>query len=229
MYRRVMIDVSRGSTNAADGADAAAYVTPRQAEDLGPRARQTIARIIDATRSVFLTRGYGGTTTDEIARIADVSRASFYTYFASKREVLLAVGAQSADANAAVVDRLAAVGGTRKGLIQWVGEYFEHLDVHGSLSQVWPEASRRDEEVRRLGMRRHIAMCRQLGEALATTAGKTVDDPLLLGLAANCTLERMWTYGELYADTIDRDDVIAQAAQVLWGAARQPVPTAART
>jgi hypothetical protein len=46
-------------------------------------------------REVFLTRGYAGTTVDEIARIADVSRASFYAYFPSKREVLLALGAPS--------------------------------------------------------------------------------------------------------------------------------------
>ena len=72
----------------------AAFLTPpsirQPANPLGPRAQRTINRIIEATRDVFLTRGYSGTTIDEIARLADVSRASFYTYFPSKRDVLIA-------------------------------------------------------------------------------------------------------------------------------------------
>ena len=76
--------------------------------ELGPRAQRTVARIIQATREVFLTRGYAGTTVDEIANIADVSRASFYTYFPTKREVLLAVGDLAATESLAAIDTLGA-------------------------------------------------------------------------------------------------------------------------
>jgi AcrR family transcriptional regulator len=44
---------------------------------VGPRASRTIATILDATRRIFLVKGYAGTTIDEIARIAGVSRGSF--------------------------------------------------------------------------------------------------------------------------------------------------------
>ena len=38
----------------------------------GTSAERTVARILDATREVFLTRGYAGTTIDEISRVADI-------------------------------------------------------------------------------------------------------------------------------------------------------------
>jgi len=191
---------------------------------LGPRSRRTVVRIIEATRDVFLTRGYAGTTIDEIARVADVSRASFYTYFASKREVLLAVGAHSASECVAVIERLPAAGSSRSGLAQWVGEYFEFLDVHGSFAFAWTQAAHEDEEIRTAGMKRHIGICRQLGVLLAATAGKTVDHPELLGLAATSAMERSWNYCQLYTDTVDRNHMITQVATVLWAAARQPSP-----
>ncbi|MGD9701225.1 MAG: TetR/AcrR family transcriptional regulator [Acidimicrobiia bacterium] len=188
---------------------------------LGPRAQRTIARIVEATREVFLTRGYSGTTIDEIARIAEVSRASFYTYFPSKREVLLALGAHDASESMAVIDRLAGSGTTRASLTEWVAEYFEFLDVHGSFSLAWTQAAQEDETIRATGMKGHLRICRKLGSTLAETAGRTAEDPAVLGLVAASLLERSWNFSQLYFDTIDRSAVIAQSAQALWGAVRQ--------
>jgi len=191
---------------------------------LGPRAQRTITRIIEATREVFLTHGYSGTTIDEIARVASVSRASFYTYFPSKREVLLAVGAHTASESLAVIQRLADLGGGRAELTRWTAEYFDFLDVHGSFSFAWTQAAHEDEEIRRAGMRGHLRICRELGTRLAATAGRIPADPTLAGLVAASVLERAWNYGGLYADTIDRTAVIAQTAQALWAMARQGPP-----
>jgi TetR/AcrR family transcriptional regulator len=196
------------------------------ADALGPRAHQTIARIIEATRDVFLTRGYPGTTIDEIARVAEVSRASFYTYFPSKREVLLAVGAYAASESMGAIEHLAERGSTRAGMIQWVSDYFDLLDVHGSFAFAWTQAAHEDEEIRTAGMKRHLSICRRFGTLLAQTAGRTAEQPAMLGLVAASALERSWSYSQLYADTIERADVIAQAAHALWGIARQPSPKA---
>ena len=49
-----------------------AAVTPQLRQPgsvLGPRAARTITAILDATRQIFLTRGYAGTI-DEIAKAA---------------------------------------------------------------------------------------------------------------------------------------------------------------
>src|SRR5271169_3685010 len=100
-------------------------VTPtlrRPGVELGPRASRTIASILDATRQLLLVKGYAGATVDEITRVAGVSRASFYTYFPSKRDVLLALGADSASGATVLIDALAEVRRpwTRDDLQAWV-------------------------------------------------------------------------------------------------------------
>ena len=191
------------------------------AATIGPRAQRTVGRILDATREVFLDRGYAGTTVDEIARVADVSRASFYTYFPSKREVLLAVGETAASESLAVMERLAEAGSTRTGLRTWVDEYFAVLDVHGAFAFAWTQAAQEDDEIRAAGMKRHLGMCRTFGVALAATARRTNERPELVGLVASSLLERSWNYCRLYSGTVARDDVVDQAAGALWALARQ--------
>jgi AcrR family transcriptional regulator len=193
----------------------------RQPSDgLGPRAQQTIARILDATRDVFLTRGYSGTTVDEIARVADVSRASFYTYYPSKREVLLTLGAASASESSAVIATLGERPRTRAGMAQFVSDYFDFLDVHGSFSFAWTQAAQEDEEIRVAGMKRHLALCGQLGDLVAQSAGRTSARPVLLGIAGSSLLERSWNYGQLYSDTVDRAAVIEETARAMFAMAR---------
>ena len=46
-------------------------------------------RIYEAAWSLMIKRGYAGTTVDDIADAADVSRATFFNYFDSKDVVLL--------------------------------------------------------------------------------------------------------------------------------------------
>jgi AcrR family transcriptional regulator len=194
----------------------------RPAKELGPRANLTIARILDATRQIFLTRGYTGTTIDEITRLANVSRASFYTYFPSKRDVLLALGADSAAAGRAVIERL--VPGNRgskdKLVLGFVREYFALLDDQGSFAFAWTQAAQEDEEIRRAGMKGHLQLCRQLGETLGLVLGRPFDNPTVHGLATFSMLERAWSYGRLYAGTIDQDALQRDIARTLAAASK---------
>jgi AcrR family transcriptional regulator len=193
----------------------------QKTEALGPRSRRTVGRILAATREVFLTRGYAGTTIDEIARVADVSRASFYTYFTTKRDVLLAVGAHSAGVSEALVEELADVGSARAELAAWVQRFFDLLDVHGSFAFAWTQAAQEDEAIRTAGMHRHLELCRRLGILLPATAGKTVDTPEITGLTAFSVMERTWNYGQIYRGSIDRAELIEQVATTVWTLARQ--------
>jgi AcrR family transcriptional regulator len=190
------------------------------ADTVGPRAQRTIERIIDATREVLLTRGYAGTSIDEIARLAGISRASFYTYFPSKRDALLAVGAHSASQTADLIARLPALGTTRAGMAKFTAMYLELLDRHGSFAFAWTQAAQEDAEIRSAGMRRHLRLCKDFGVALAETTGRPIDDPTALGLTITAMLERSWSYLQLYADRLDREQVIRRAAKTIWAAAR---------
>jgi AcrR family transcriptional regulator len=59
----------------------------------GLRARkrqQTRDRLTRAAMALFLERGFEATTLDDIATAADISRRSFFHYFASKEDVVFA-------------------------------------------------------------------------------------------------------------------------------------------
>ena len=65
---------------------------PKQA-----RSRQTKEKIIQSAIKLFETRGYEGTTSNEIAAEAGVSVGSFYVYFTDKRQILLTIFDRLAD------------------------------------------------------------------------------------------------------------------------------------
>lgn len=54
------------------------------------KRRETFARIIDKGLKLFVKHGYEGTTLDAIAQAAGISRRTFFYYFKSKEDVLLA-------------------------------------------------------------------------------------------------------------------------------------------
>ena len=59
----------------------------------GPRARkrrETLQRITETALRLFLADGYEATTLDAIALAAGISRRTFFYYFRSKEEILLA-------------------------------------------------------------------------------------------------------------------------------------------
>lgn len=76
----------------------------------GPGLRQrkqqeTRERLKRAAMALFLARGFEATTIDDIAAAADISRRSFFHYFASKEDV---VAAWQEDAAAALVAEILA-------------------------------------------------------------------------------------------------------------------------
>jgi AcrR family transcriptional regulator len=70
------------------------------------RTRQAL---IDAAATLFEQRGYDGTTIADIAAAADVSTRSFFSYFATKEEVLFP------DADARITAALTAIDERRPG------------------------------------------------------------------------------------------------------------------
>ncbi len=70
------------------------------------KRQQTRERLTRAAMALFLERGFEATTLDDIAAAADISRRSFFHYFASKEDVVFAWHEEStADLIAAVAAR----------------------------------------------------------------------------------------------------------------------------
>jgi AcrR family transcriptional regulator len=66
-------------------------VDSRKEEGLRERKRrETFQRISDAGLSLFMAKGYDATTLNEIAAEAGISRRTFFYYFDSKEDILLA-------------------------------------------------------------------------------------------------------------------------------------------
>ncbi|MEO3782340.1 TetR/AcrR family transcriptional regulator [Actinocorallia sp. B10E7] len=53
--------------------------------------RETRARVLDAAKKLFLERGVEGTTAVDLASAARISRATFFNYFGTKDDLLLAL------------------------------------------------------------------------------------------------------------------------------------------
>jgi AcrR family transcriptional regulator len=189
----------------------------------GPRANRTIAAILDATRQIFLVRGYAGTTIDDITRVAGVSRASFYTYFASKRVALMALGAHSLTQAMEMTQSLAEISPDWdvEDLTHRVEQYFNLLEEHGSFVFAWTQAAQEDEEFRRAGERGHLELCRRLGMALASLGGRPAEVPVETGLLVVAMLERVWAYSKLYAETLDKEALQRATVRMLAAAAQE--------
>jgi AcrR family transcriptional regulator len=77
-------------------------------KSLADRRSEQRERILLAARDVFAARGYGGAAIDDIVARARVSRTTFYMFFESKEECLLAVHRLGLERIGAVVAAAAA-------------------------------------------------------------------------------------------------------------------------
>lgn len=184
-----------------------------------------MAKILAATKEIFLARGYTGTTVDEITRAAGVSRASFYTYFPSKRDVLLALGAESAHAAEVMVDLISEITApwTVAEIEEFVHKSFVLLDDHASFGFAWTQAAHEDEEIRVAGMRRHLQVCRRMGQAMGTLRGWPFPDTAAQGLLVFSMLERAWSFCKLYDGKLSASAMERVIAETI-GASLSVVP-----
>lgn len=195
-------------------------LTPRlrqPAPDLGPRAQRTIESILDATREIFLTRGYGGTAIDDITNKAGVSRASFYTYFPTKRDALLALGTGATTAARKAIDNLDQLppNPTITDLENWLQDSMGFFDKYGSFGLAWTQAAYEDEELRMSSRKAHLHTCAIFGAKLNALRKVPLADDEKLGLLVFSMLERTWTQQNLYDPTVTRKDVVATGARVI--------------
>ena len=93
---------------------------------LGPRASETVGRILTAATRLFAERGYNGTGIDDLAAAAGVGRATFYRYFGDKPALLRTLAREYRVAAVELVERLTTVeptGGPNDELREWLSDF----------------------------------------------------------------------------------------------------------
>jgi TetR/AcrR family transcriptional repressor of mexJK operon len=99
-------------------------------EVLGRSARKR-ATILSAGRSLFLTNGYQGTSVDQIAASAEVSKQTVYKHFGDKQELLLAIVSEALESSVSpFLDRIAELAATadlEADLIALAGDYLRQV------------------------------------------------------------------------------------------------------
>ena len=110
---------------------------PRQDEGLRERKRrETLQRISEVGLSLFLAKGYEATTLDEIAAEAGISRRTFFYYFKSKDDIVIAyLGGFAETLKAKIKDCAASnspLDAVRDAMVKVVG----HLEVSRLLATV---------------------------------------------------------------------------------------------
>lgn len=160
----------------------------------GPRTDRARERLLTAAERVFLDRGYTGATVSDIVTAAGVSRASFYVYFPSKRDVFLALGVDSLAATAAWRRALRAVPPqwVEQDLRQWLEAWFDHLEQFGAFERLWRQQA--PDELKALGIAAEQRSAAELGAQLARIRGNDDSDPQLRGVAFASLVEGLWYF-----------------------------------
>jgi AcrR family transcriptional regulator len=186
------------------------------ASTMGRRALRTSTLIQETARKVFLQRGYHGTKIEDIAEAAGVSRASFYTYFPSKRDVLLALGGEAYKAMDILLNRMKvqADSGAPDLVEQVVRSYMEMLDDHGGFLLVWGGAGLGDPDLRTAGMRAKLHSARRLARMFGLDA-PAGEDPGLVGLALQVMVDRYWYYQQVAGLPSTRDKAVTTLSAII--------------
>jgi len=107
---------------------------------VGSRGAKTRQQINEAALRCFTEHGFHATSIDDIAALAQVSRATLYQYFESKETMFVELMYESGGALRRVTRRLGALGATAEGydnLHWWLGEWTWVFDRYAPMFIEW--------------------------------------------------------------------------------------------
>jgi AcrR family transcriptional regulator len=178
------------------------------------RGERTRLAILDASRQLFLHRGYAGTPVNAITEACGISRAGFYTYFKDKREIFNVLGQNAYRAVLAVISEWDGIDAPVSfgEAATWVGHYFDFMDCHGAFVMASTDSAPDDEAFRASRNRMISRASWKLGHAIA---GDQAHSPDVIGVAVTGLLDQAWYTLHRQTIAVDRDEMIAVVAQMI--------------
>ena len=107
---------------------------------VGARGASTRRQIANAALRCFTTKGYYGTSIDDIARMASTSRATLYQYFEGKESIFIELIEESGTALARELRHISPLGPDADGyaaLCRWLGESCRIYDTYAPMFIEW--------------------------------------------------------------------------------------------
>lgn len=155
------------------------------------RTEATRQALLDAARALFVSRGYGETSTPDVCAAAGITRGALYHHFADKRDLFRHVLADEAAAVAADIEAAAPAGrDAAHALIAGAQAYLDAMTVPGRTRLLLVEGPAA------LGLREMLALdeanaARTLREGLAAAGADPRGDvaPLLSAAFDRAALE----------------------------------------
>jgi AcrR family transcriptional regulator len=186
------------------------------------RGERTQLAILDASRRLFLERGYTGTPINAITEACGISRAGFYTYFKDKREIFNVLGKTAYHEVLAVIaewaDAQEPFGPTE--IQAWVGRYFDYMDHHGAFVLASAHSAPDDNAFHNSRNRMVTRASWKLGQAIA---GDGKHSPDVIGVAVMGLLDRAWHTVHRQTVAVGRSEMISVVAEMI-----APMVTAGR-
>jgi AcrR family transcriptional regulator len=178
------------------------------------RGERTRSLILEASRQLFLQRGYAGTPINAITEACGISRAGFYTYFKDKEEVFAVLGESAYRDVMAALERLEAMPRPLElpQIREWITDYFAFMDHHGAFVLGAWHSSPEEEAFRRARNRTVARSAFKLGQ---TIAGPGEHSPEVVGVAVLGLLDRAWHAWHIQAVAVEKDEVIAALADMI--------------
>jgi AcrR family transcriptional regulator len=186
---------------------------------LGQRAARTRNAILEASKQLFLERGYAGTRISNITDACGISRAGFYTYFKDKREIFNSLGEVTYHE---LIDVIGAWDDlprpcTHDDAEAWVRRYFAFMDQHGAFI-LSAQSGPADEDVRVASNRMQMRVAWLLGVSLRGRQRTPTDAPEALGLATQAMMDRSWYHCRAQRLPVDGDDILRTIADFIIAA-----------
>jgi AcrR family transcriptional regulator len=168
----------------------AARVAPRGTRKAGvrtPKGEETRRVLLDAAARLFAEHGYHEISVPDIVRAAGVGHGTFYEYFGSRREILLALTKPIVESRERLpslksqnlADRI------RAEIFWYLSDHVEHLE----LSKVWHAASNFDPEIAETRRRERARRIARVRKGIASADVRPDIDPGVAAAALVAMLE----------------------------------------